>query len=614
MEKNILFVAPYVNLVDLSNSIIKEYSYPVQVVQGSSKNAGQIIKQWQNNDIEVIISRGGTYNFIKQISNLPVVEIKVDLFDIIRAIKNIKHGGGDIGFIGYNNVVFGEAGFRELFGVNLYKIILQESKDNFNESISEAVDNGVVEFIGDNIGINLIKERGLTGYKIESGREAIITAIEEALRVREVRRKERALAEQSKIIMDYINDGIVAIDEYGKIDIFNKAAEKICSNNSLSKAELINFLGINPETGPVNKSIGEIEEIGKDCIIAVNKSPININNINYGAVATIQNATHIQKMEQEIRKKLSSKGLTAKYHFDDIIYNSDIMKETIDKAKKYAVSDSTVLIQGETGNGKELFAHSIHNSSTRCKNPFVAVNCAALPENLLESELFGYSEGAFTGAKKGGKIGLFELAHRGTIFLDEIGDMPYNLQTRLLRVLQEKEIMRIGDDRIIPIDVRVIASTNKDLYESVKLKKFREDLYYRLNILSLNIPPLRQRKEDIYPLAKSFLEEFSKKNNKVIKGIEKDVMTGLLNHSYEGNVRELRGIIERAVVVSENNYITLQDVGIITRKNYNTDTGTLKEIELRIIKETLEKTGNNYNKASKLLGIDRTTIYRKLNS
>jgi len=298
------------------------------------------------------------------------------------------------------------------------------------------------------------------------------------------------------------------------------------------------------------------------------------------------------------------------------------MADTINKAIKYAKLDSTtVLILGETGTGKELFAHSIHNESPRAKGPFVAINCAALPENLLESELFGYAEGAFTGARRGGKIGLFEMAHMGTIFLDEIGDMPLNLQSRLLRVIQEKEVMRIGDDRVIPVDVRIIASTNRNLEEDIEKGNFRRDLFYRLNVLKLIIPSLKERKEDIIPLVDLFVEKYSARLGKKITGISHEAQALLMNLDYPGNVRELRGIIERAAAFAEGGYIEEADLGISNQAAKQSDAisrdifkgnFTLKEIEIMAIKETLAKTQNNISEAARLLGVDRTTIWRKI--
>lgn len=224
-------------------------------------------------------------------------------------------------------------------------------------------------------------------------------------------------------------------------------------------------------------------------------------------MVAFQDVTRIQEMEGKFYRKIHLRGHVAKYTFDDILFQSSEIKRTIETAQRYSEVDSNILIIGETGTGKEIFAQSIHNHSNRKNNPFVAINCAALPENLLESELFGYAEGAFTGAMKGGKQGFFELAHRGTIFLDEIGEISPKMQSRSLRVLQEREIMRIGDDKVIPVDVRILSATNKDLMQMVKSNDFREDLYYRLSVLDLVLPPLRERREDIPLLVNAFIQK-----------------------------------------------------------------------------------------------------------
>ncbi len=285
-----------------------------------------------------------------------------------------------------------------------------------------------------------------------------------------------------------------------------------------------------------------------------------------------------------------------------------------------------MLILGETGTGKELFAQSIHNESLRADKPFVAVNCAALPENLLESELFGYVEGAFTGARKGGKIGLFELAHSGTIFLDEISEMSPNLQARFLRVLQEKEVVRLGDDRIIPIDVRVIAATNRDLYKQVEEGNFREDLFYRLCVLRLDIPPLRQRKDDLYELVSYFLYEKSKSLNRKIKGISNESIAKIVLYDWPGNVRQLENFLERCVVLCAGDVIDIDviDEAIIGIPTYINETenkekevqsvnkGVLRHIENEMIKNVLEETNGNKSLAAEKLGISVTTLWRRL--
>jgi transcriptional regulator with PAS, ATPase and Fis domain len=283
------------------------------------------------------------------------------------------------------------------------------------------------------------------------------------------------------------------------------------------------------------------------------------------------------------------------------------------------------LIGGESGTGKEMFAQSIHQDSNRPKGPFVAVNCAALPPQLLESELFGYVEGAFTGAAKGGKIGLFEMAHKGTIFLDEIGEIDKSLQARFLRVLEEKQVMRIGSDKIIHVDVRVIAATNRNLNEQVNNGNFRSDLYYRLNVLNLYIVPLRERKGDIEYLANYFMRLSNKKYGLQIENLSPEVIKFLEEYPWPGNIRELKNVMERIVLTARRDNIRLKDIELIIdelRKNQGTYgsrnisdellSGNFSDIKSRIVSIVLKEEGYNKSRAAKRLGIDRTTLDRLL--
>jgi transcriptional regulator with PAS, ATPase and Fis domain len=293
------------------------------------------------------------------------------------------------------------------------------------------------------------------------------------------------------------------------------------------------------------------------------------------------------------------------------------MHSIIETAKRFAAVDSNVLIEGETGTGKELFAQSIHSASSRRDHPFVAINCAALPEHLLESELFGYAAGSFTGASKDGKKGLFELAHNGTLFLDEISEMPLSFQGKLLRALQEREILRIGDDKIIPIDVRIISATNRNLGEMAKSGRFREEIYYRLDILEILIPPLRKRLNDILPLFSLFLQRYSDKFNKSLPAMSLEGEKILQAHPWRGNVRELKNMAERVVAMLAPN---VSDLTMVMRNVFLTEaTGKSnskskpksKVEERALIKETLELTGNR-DEAAERLGISRSTLWRKM--
>ncbi|MGE5676465.1 MAG: sigma-54 interaction domain-containing protein [Pseudomonadota bacterium] len=358
-------------------------------------------------------------------------------------------------------------------------------------------------------------------------------------------------------VLNQVNDGIIAFDHSGRITVFNEKSEEILKLRSsyvLGK----NISHIIKDAGITEFLLAENDI--NDKVFRINNSEIVISKFVVeklnSTVCTLKDGKQLEEIESRLRHNLIKKGHIGKYHFDDIIGSSPAMISAIDTAKKISKADLSILIQGESGTGKELFASAIHNESRRASGPFLAVNFSALPEDLVESELFGYEEGAFTGAKKGGKKGLFELADKGTIFLDEIGDTSLKIQARLLRVLQEKEIMRVGGSEIIPVNVRVIAATNKDLFKMCQKGCFREDLYYRLKKLCLKTPPLRDRKEDISILARHFLT----KNNRTDLSVAEDAMQLLHSYEWPGNVRELENTIEYMVTVSENDSITKGDL------------------------------------------------------
>jgi DNA-binding NtrC family response regulator len=318
---------------------------------------------------------------------------------------------------------------------------------------------------------------------------------------------------------------------------------------------------------------------------------------------------------QEKEEKDSS---TLPGQFVPMITQDRRMKEILDLCRRVADSKATVLIQGESGTGKELLARFLHRQGSRNQGPFVAVNCASLPETLLESELFGHEKGAFTGAV-GRKIGKFELAHGGTLLLDEISEMNTFLQAKILRVLQENEVDRIGGSRPIPIDIRVVATTNRDLESAILNKEFREDLFYRLNVIGIRLPPLRERKEDVELLANHFLKKFAIENNRPAQGVSGEAMAWLKEKEWRGNVRELKNSLERAVLISPRSILGVQDFGGSTSAPRAEETGTgkdplsLRDVEQKVILGALEKTQGNRTQAAKILGISIRTLRNKLN-
>ncbi len=341
--------------------------------------------------------------------------------------------------------------------------------------------------------------------------------------------------EELETIVNLSEEGVLMTDLTGRVQRYNRSFARMFNiTEPLSQLLIQDFF--DPSTREILADETLVNQVikFKDKLLNVNKCLMMQFEQPTGVYYNFQEITYIRKLEQNLSRQLKDQGQVARYTFNDLVTHSENMRESIALGRKLATSDLSVLITGESGTGKELMAQSIHNASPRGAQPFVAVNCAAMPETLLESELFGYEPGAFTGALKDGKRGLFEQAHNGTIFLDEIGDMPVLLQTKLLRVLQEQQVMRIGSQRIISIDVRVIAATHKNLVFEIEQGRFRQDLYYRLNVLPLQIPPLRLRKDDIIPLLQMFMEKSLTMDEAVRKT--------LLDYTWPGNIREVKNV------------------------------------------------------------------------
>ncbi|NQD67500.1 sigma 54-interacting transcriptional regulator, partial [Bacillus haikouensis] len=363
--------------------------------------------------------------------------------------------------------------------------------------------------------------------------------------------------------------------------------------------------------------------------VIVNVAPIIVNGKLKGSVGVIHDMSEIQSLTQELdRARRIIRTLEAKYMFEDIIGDSEEMQLAIEQAKLGAKTPATVLLRGESGTGKELFAHAIHNASDRKFNKFLRVNCAALSESLLESELFGYEEGAFSGAKRGGKRGLFEEADKGSIFLDEIGELSANTQAKLLRVLQENEIVRVGGTKSISINVRVIAATNVNLEKGIADGSFREDLYYRLNRMPIQIPPLRNRKKDIPLISETLIAKINQDYGRNVDGITKDALKRLMEYRWPGNVRELENVLGRAIIFMKYNETTIDvhhlpplesssrkadEYSMKSRVSADKDLNSqLEEYEKKIIQEVLEQNNGNKTAAAKTLNVSVRNLYYKL--
>ncbi|MHB8919049.1 MAG: sigma-54 interaction domain-containing protein, partial [Desulfocucumaceae bacterium] len=372
----------------------------------------------------------------------------------------------------------------------------------------------------------------------------------------------RELNQLLTTVLDKVNDGVIAVDSDGKTLVYNRSAEKffgLPARRVMGRRlrEIIPRIAAERPIQQQKSEENSAEDYGEHKIL-VNRTLLeNEKNQPKGVVVTFSELGNLQKMERHLKNHQGSTGYVSKYTFEDIVGKSPSILKCLETARYFAATELTVLINGPTGSGKELLAHAVHNTSLRSLNPFVAINCTALPKDLLESELFGYEEGAFTGARRGGRAGLFEQANGGSIFLDEIGDLPMNLQAKLLRVLEEKEVMRIGAERIITIDVRVIAATNRDLKQAVESGDFRQDLYYRLNTVTVRLPSLGERPGDVYLLIEYFL---NKSGLDPMKFFTPAALNFLLNYPWPGNIRELRNVMDYLACICRDRRAEAEDL------------------------------------------------------
>ncbi|MDY6825573.1 MAG: sigma 54-interacting transcriptional regulator [Bacillota bacterium] len=585
-------------------------SVEMKIINALFEDAIKIAQKMErNHEVDVFVCSGNS-SLARYIST-PFVEIKATGYDLLFALKNAKEYSEEVTIVSHrNNRIEYLSDIAGLIAMSV-KQFNYGGPEEAVELVNRLAEKGVKNIIGPGLVFEIAKKLGMNATLIYSA-DGVKRTLETAVNIALSKKAESEKAERFRVIIDFAHEGIIATDNSGKVTVFNPTAEKF------TKVKREAAIGRSIQDVNGNTEIPSVIEMGKpqmqqiqsigDLKVIANTIPIIVNGEVYGAVSTFQDIGVIQESEENIRRKLYEKGLVAKFRLRDILGESEEIIEAKRTASLYAQSDSTILVTGESGTGKELFAQGMHNASNREKHPFVAINCQALPDNLLESELFGYEEGAFTGAKRGGKPGFFEIAHGGTIFLDEIGEISPLLQSRLLRVLEEREVMRIGSNKIIPVNIRVIAATNIDLWEMVKKSRFREDLYYRLNVLELDIPPLRTHKGDIPALVSSFITEFR-------QDITEDEITALTGNplffSYEwpGNIRELKNIVERFAVL----YDRRMDLQLLLNTIFKRQSrDNCLPGELNEIKQVLKIVNGNKTKAAKKLGISRTTLWRKL--
>lgn len=564
-------------------------------------------------DYDIIVVRGMTSRALSEkYPETTIVDIKMDAFDVSSALLEAKKkfpGIRKIGLILPSSSICSASILTELLGI---EVVMREvrGEEHMESTLREMVKEGCEVFIGGLTLKRVSEKMGLEYVHIKTGPSAIESSIKDAITAAHILDRERSRLGLMKSLVNNTPDSLLIIDDKGKITAANHAASSFFRRPDLVGMDAKELFPL--EIYSVCDDVEVVQTIG-DQTVLITEHPVHIEGEKRATYVSLRLVEDIRRTEKKIRSKLQEKGLTAKYTFSDIVTEQVEMKQLVAKALRYAHVEGNVLLTGETGTGKELFVQSMHNASPRRDKPFVAVNCAALSEQLLESELFGYTEGSFTGAQKGGKTGLFELAQGGTIFLDEIGEMPIRFQAKLLRVIQEREIRKIGGDEFIPVDVRIMSATNQNIPDLIEKGLFRRDLYYRINLLTLHIPPLRERLDDIPAIFKRFVERKSKALNIVPPMVEKDALECLKGYSWPGNIRELRNVAERAVIFSSSNCITRD-----TLKEIDVSVGEKKASEEKKTPLTSEELYRRYvesgltlNDFALSIGISRTTLWRK---
>ncbi len=638
-----IITSPNENFTNMVLSTTEEVSFnDFMLIESAFDEAvEQVLKVTKRHNISVIVSRGVTAKMIKNATDIPVIEAEATLFDLLSAIIQAMKISKNIALIHHEKILNEEFfNITGLFNINLKEYCYRNFRE-IEKCVSDAYDDKK-EVIVSGFGYTrkLCKKFGLEAVMYSTSEYTMKEILSRASLILYAEERQQRHENQLRTFINEMPDGVIYLNENNVITLINSTAKKLLDinyeqdiigkpvSNFINNSDFIKIIrSKNQETGK------EIEFFGNK--ILVRSTPIFFKESYIGTVVIFQKSSYISYLDHNVRRQNLKKGMLANTTFEDL-RNTTVslrMNESIDKAIQYADTESTILITGESGTGKEMFAQSIHNASGRRNHPFVAINCAALSQNLIESELFGYEDGAFTGAKAGGKPGYFELAHNGTLFLDELGLLPLNVQVQLLRVLQERQVLRIGGIKMIPINIRVIAATNSDLLSAVENGTFRHDLYYRINVLNISIPPLRERNDDIPLLVRHYISLYNAQFNKNISSCSKDFISAFQNHDWKGNVRELMNYIMRIVILCESNVLTAEDivkseihlshrpkkdgldmdkVNVPDENRLNLEPGTLQQMEKDIIDWYMKKYNGNRVKVCNALNISRTTLWNKL--
>ncbi len=629
-------VSPYPTLTELTNRLAPEYNCEVTTIEAVLDEARNLSVGEMAARPDVLLSRGGTASHLREaIQDIPVLSINTSALDLLAELQPFAAEVRHVVFPNYGQKLSGVREIARVLDIEIEETVYHSREELAGQVLLARLKKADL-VIGGQLVVSEARKNDLPCVLLEAGEHSVREALREARDIAEMHRRLNRRNAWLNTILSNIAEGVIVTDEHDHIVVTNPTAERllgVAADKAIGRP--IGEIIPNSRAPAVRRSqqaeFGELLNVSGKMLVA-SRVPIASGDAVVGVVCTFAEGSRIQRAEQRLRGQLQQKGFVARHGFDDILTVSETMQAAKDIAAIYARGDATILVTGETGTGKELFAQAIHRASSYAAGPFVAINCAAIPETLLESELFGYDEGAFTGARRQGKAGLFEMAHKGTIFLDEIGEVTPALQVRLLRVLQERQIMRIGGNQMIPVDTRVICATNRDLGQYVREGRFRGDLFYRLNVLTINVPPLRSRVLDVPYICKRLLTDMLKEKpyDAVLEAILLPLAT---SYSWPGNFRELQNMMERLALVANlcPDWSWQRLVGQIWRPEVTgaevASTGEMalrvapegglkdmvRSVEEQIVRHYLAEHHNDQGRTAEALGISRMSLWRRLN-
>jgi propionate catabolism operon transcriptional regulator len=580
--------------------------------------------------VDALVAAGANGAYLRDHAEVPVVVVGASTVDTIGALLRARTYSSRIGVVNFSRVVTGidQGGF--LMGDATVEQRPYLTPDEARTQVQELAARGIEVIVGPGPVCDLAEQAGLKSVLLY-GQDSLAQSIRQAIEIARVTRAAETRLDHLRLFIDHLEPGVAVVDLDERVLSINPALLRLLSR-PLGEVVGRPLSAVAPSLGlarVLEAGIAEsdtLERIGGRSLL-VSRTPLRDHGALRGAMAICQDATTIQRLEQRLRSQHRPPRFEARYTLGAIVGESTAIRTARAMAERYARTDATVLISGESGTGKEMVAQGIHVAGRRRDQPFVAINCAAFPETLLESELFGYEEGAFTGSRRGGRPGLFEAAHLGTIFLDEVGDVPLTLQSRLLRVLQERQVLRLGSNDPTPVDVRVIAATHLDLRKAVAAGQFRDDLYFRLHILPIHLPPLRDRHGDVAAIASDLLRRALTRHG--VPGAHaralSRVLPALEPYAWPGNVRELENVLERVAVLFADGAISDDQLTVELRtalpELFEGGVAMERQPGLRATRRAQERVhvervvaecGGNLSEAARRLGVGRSTLYRKL--